>query len=176
MNILPPSPTDNFGNFSTYINKVTAQDLLTGLQENQQLVEQKMLALSEEQLNYKYQVGKWSIKEVIGHIIDTERIFDYRALRFARKDKTSLPGYDEVLYGDTSNAGQRDIQKLIAEFSAVRQATILLFESFNEEMLEERGIASNFEISVRAMGFAILGHCIHHLQIIDERYFNSSGK
>lgn len=170
MNILPPSPTDNFGNFSTYINKVTAQDLLTGLQENQQLVEKKMLALSEEQLNFKYQVGKWSIKEVIGHIIDTERIFAYRALRFARKDKTPLPGYDEVLYGDTSNAGQRDIQKLIVEFSAVRQATILLFESFNEEMLEESGIASNFEISVRAMGFAILGHYIHHLQIIDERY------
>ncbi len=170
MNILPPSPRDNFGNFSTYINKVTAQDLLIGLQENQQLVEQKILALSDEQLNHKYQVGKWSIKEVIGHIIDTERIFAYRALRFARKDKTPLPGYDEVLFGDTSNAGQRDIQKLIAEFSAVRQATILLFESFNEEMLEERGIASNFEISVRAMGFAILGHCIHHLQIIEERY------
>ena len=176
MNILPPSSTDNFGNFSNYINKVTAQELLTGLQENQQLVEQKMLALSEEQLNFKYQVGKWSIKEVIGHIIDTERIFAYRALRFARKDKTPLPGYDEVLYGNTSNAGQRDIQKLIAEFSAVRQATILLFDSFNEEMLEEGGVASNFEISVRAMGFAILGHCVHHLQIIDERYLNSSGE
>jgi hypothetical protein len=134
------------------------------------LVEQKILALSEEQLNHEYQVGKWSTKEVIGHIIDTERIVAYRALRFARKDKTSLPGYDEVLFGDTSNTGQRDIQKLIAEFVAVRQATILLFESFNEEMLAERGIASNFEISVPALGFAILGHCIHHLQIIDERY------
>ncbi len=134
------------------------------------MVEQKILALSEEQLNHEYQVGKWSTKEVIGHIIDTERIVAYRALRFARKDKTSLPGYDEVLFGDTSNTGQRDIQKLIAEFVAVRQATILLFESFNEEMLAERGIASNFEISVPALGFAILGHCIHHLQIIDERY------
>jgi hypothetical protein len=170
MNILPPSPNDNFGNFSNYINKVSAQDLLTGLRENLQVMEQKMLALSEEQLNYKYQIGKWSIKEVIGHITDTERVFAYRALRFARKDKTPLPGYDEVLYGDTSNAGQRDIQKLVAEFTAVRQGTILLFESFNEEMLEERGIASNFEISVRALGFAILGHCVHHLQIIDERY------
>jgi hypothetical protein len=134
------------------------------------LVEQKILALSEEQLNHEYQVGKWSTKEVIGHIIDTERIVAYRALRFARIDNTSLPGYDEVLFGDTSNTGQRDIQKLIAEFVAVRQATILLFESFNEEMLAERGIASNFEISVPALGFAILGHCIHHLQIIDERY------
>lgn len=91
MNILPPSPRDNLGNFNTYINKVTAQNLLTGLQENQQLVEQKMLPLSEEQLNYKYQVGKWSIKEVIGHIIDTERIFTCRALCFVRKDKTPLP-------------------------------------------------------------------------------------
>jgi hypothetical protein len=108
--------------------------------------------------------------------MDTERVFAYRALRFARKDKTSLPGYDEVLYGDTSNAGQRDIQKLVAEFSAVRQSTILLFESFTNEMLEERGIASNFEISVRALGFAILGHCIHHLQIIDERYLKRSGE
>lgn len=81
-----------------------------------------------------------------------------------------LPTYDEVLFGDTSNAGQRDIQKLMAEFVVVRQATILLFESFDEEILEERGIASNSEISVRAMGFAVLGHCIHHLQIIDERY------
>jgi uncharacterized damage-inducible protein DinB len=176
MNILPPSPNDNFGNFSNYINKVVAQDLLTSLQENQQVIEQKILALSEEQLNHKYQVGKWSIKEVIGHLIDTERVFAYRAMRFARKDKTPLPGYDEVLYGDTSNAGQRDIQKLVAEFSTVRQGTILLFESFTEEMLEERGIASNLEVSVRALGFAILGHCIHHLQIIDERYLNSSGE
>lgn len=121
-------------------------------------------------LNFKYQPNKWTIKEVVGHITDTERIFQYRALRFARKDKTPLPGFDEVHFGNTSNAGQRDIQRLMAEFVAVRQSTILLFNSFEADMLDEKGTASNLEISTRAISFAILGHCIHHIEILDERY------
>ena len=170
MQILPPLPEENFGHFSNYINKVNTVELLKGLDDNQEVLTQKMLALDEATLNFKYQPDKWTIKEVIGHVIDTERIFAYRALRFARKDKTALAGYDEVLYGDTSNAGQRDIQDLLEEFVAVRKASITLFKSFNEEMLNEKGIASNFTISVRGLGYAILGHCTHHLQIIDERY------
>ena len=170
MSILPPLANENFGPFNTYINKVKAQDLLIGLKENQPIFEQKILSLSEEMLNFKYQPNKWTIKEVVGHITDTERIFQYRALRFARKDKTPLPGFDEVHFGNISNAGQKDIQKLMAEFVAVRQSTILLFNGFETDMLDEKGIASNLEISARAIGFAILGHCIHHIEILNKRY------
>ncbi len=173
MQILPPSSEENFGLFSNYINKVNTLELLKGLEDDQEILIQKMLSLDEATLNYQYQPNKWTIKEVVGHVIDTERIFAYRALRFARQDNTPLAGYDEVLYGDTSNAGQRTIQDLLEEFTAVRKATITLFKSFNEKMLEEKGVASSFTISVRGLGYAILGHCTHHLQIIDERYLRN---
>jgi uncharacterized damage-inducible protein DinB len=123
-----------------------------------------------DKFDYRYAEGKWTIKDIIQHIIDTERIFTYRALRISRNDKTPLPGFEENDYVANTNANGRSIQDLLAELSAVRQATLYLFKSFSWEQLERIGTASNNEISVRAIGFILIGHQKHHQKVFQERY------
>ena len=120
--------------------------------------------------NYAYKAGKWTIKELIQHIIDTERIFCYRALCFARNDKTALPGFDQDLFVANDNANKRDYQDLLDEMATLRQSSIQLFKSFSEDVLLRVGVASNNKISVRALGYLFSGHQKHHLNIIKERY------
>lgn len=129
-----------------------------------------LLTLPEEKEEYRYAEGKWTIKELIQHIADTERIFQNRALRFARKDATPLPGFDHDNYNSVANANSRTIQSLIDELIAVRQASITLFGSFSEEMLLEMGEANGNPISVRAIGYLISGHAMHHQRVFEERY------
>ncbi|WP_348812420.1 DinB family protein [Flavobacterium maritimum] len=123
-----------------------------------------------DKFDYRYAEGKWTIKDIIQHIIDTERIFTYRALRISRNDKTPLPGFEENDYVANTNANARSIQDLLAELSAVRHSTLFLFKSFSWEQLERIGIASNNEISVRAIGFILIGHQKHHQNVFKERY------
>ncbi len=118
-----------------------------------------------------YAPGKWTVKDILQHLIDNERIFCYRALRFARNDQTPLPGYDEQLFGQTAHGFKRSVDDLLSEFSAVRQSSLALFKSFSEEMLMRRGICYNKEISVAGIGFVIAGHPIHHLNVLKERYY-----
>ncbi|OKL39788.1 DNA damage-inducible protein DinB [Pontibacter flavimaris] len=132
-----------------------------------------MQGLAEEQLLHRYAEGKWSIKEMMVHLIDAERIFSYRALRFARQDKTELHSFDENLYAQTSKADARDINSIIAEYTSLRTSTIELFKSFDEEALQQVGVASGKEVSVRALGYTILGHEVHHQKIIRERYLKA---
>lgn len=131
-----------------------------------------VLSLTEERLMYRYAPGKWNIKEVLVHIIDTERIFAYRALRIARNDKTPLPGYEQDDYVPASNASSRTIADIIEEYEAVRNATLTLFHSFREEDFYKTGIANNHTVSVRALAYQIAGHELHHLNIIKERYIS----
>ena len=126
--------------------------------------------ISMDKFYYRYAEGKWTIKDIIQHIIDAERIFSYRALRFARNDKAELPGFEENEYVIEANGNQRSIMELLTELSSVRHATLLLFKSFNEEQLCRIGIASNNPMSVRAIGFVIIGHQNHHQKIFEERY------
>jgi len=126
--------------------------------------------LSEEQLLHRYAEGKWTIKEILAHIIDDERIFSYRALRFARNDKTELPGFEQDEYALNSGANERDINDLLKEFGAVRESTIALFDSFNDEALLRSGVASGNVLSVRAAAYHIAGHEMRHVNIIKERY------
>jgi len=126
--------------------------------------------LPETKQHYRYAEGKWSIKELIQHIIDSERVLSYRALRFARRDATDLAGFEEDDYVNNSNGGTRDYYDLLEEFSAVRNATILLFKSFTDASLQRIGSANGSIISVRALGFIISGHLQHHLTIIKDRY------
>jgi uncharacterized damage-inducible protein DinB len=123
-----------------------------------------------DKFDYRYAEGKWTIKDIIQHIIDTERIFAYRALRISRNDKTPLPGFEENDYVDNTNANVRTIQELLSEMAVVRQATLSLFKSFSTEQLLRMGTASNSPISVRAIGFLIIGHQKHHQKVFDERY------
>ena len=121
-------------------------------------------------LDYRYQPEKWSIKDILLHLIDCERIFQYRALRISRSDKTPLPGFEENDYAVEANATSRILESLLNEYKSVRKATFTLFETFSEEQLLKMGNASGKDISVRAIGFIILGHELHHINIIKERY------
>ena len=123
-----------------------------------------------DKFDYRYAEGKWTIKDILLHLIDAERIFAYRALRFARHDKTPLASFDENIYVDVAHANQRSIQDLLGELAVVRQATLSLFKSFSEEDLLRTGIASNNPMSVRALGFVIIGHQNHHQRVFEERY------
>jgi len=153
-----------------YIALVDEDDLITGFKNQTPESLQFYAQLTEEQLLHRYAEGKWNIKEIVLHLIDTERVFGYRALRFARADKTELPGYDENLFAENSFATERSIGSLLEEYAIVRTATVALFSNFKPEVLNNRGMANGFEMSVSALGFAILGHEKHHLQIVRERY------
>ena len=148
--------------------------------EDVELIEELEICLHElikfvqnipmDKFDYRYEVGKWTIKEIIQHLIDSERVFSYRALRISRNDKTPLPGFNENDYVDNSNGNDRNLQGLLTELAVVRQATLSLFNSFSQEQLTKIGIASNNEVSVRAIGFIIIGHQKHHQKIFAERY------
>ncbi|MEP0986980.1 DinB family protein [Ekhidna sp.] len=126
--------------------------------------------ISEQQGLYKYAPDKWSIKDIILHLTDSERVFAYRALRFARNDKTELSGFDQNLFVPEANADGRTIHNLLSEFTNVRAATVDLFSSFSEEVRQRSGIASGVEMTVEMLGYIISGHLNHHLNIIHERY------
>lgn len=128
--------------------------------------------LTEKQSDFAYAEGKWTLKELLQHLIDAERIFAYRALRFARKDKTELPGWDEEAYAQHYFSTERSLQSLIDEFETVRKSSSLFIENLNEIQLSETGVANGNEISVETIGKLIVGHTIHHLNIIEERYLS----
>lgn len=156
--------------YEQYISKVQGTDLLQSMQTTHRETQSFIGSLTEEQLLYRYAEGKWSIKEIVGHLIDAERIFAYRMLRFARKDTTDLPGFEENDYVLASNAGTRSIHDLLAEFTIVRAGTLALINSFTDEMFEASGTANGKSITVRSLCYIACGHEIHHLEIIKERY------
>jgi hypothetical protein len=127
----------------------------------------KLMKALEDQV---YQPGKWTIKDIIQHVIDSERILAYRALRFARKDQTLLPPFDGNLFTASANAASRTLESVLDEYTDVRRGTISLFRSFSNEMLLQEGICSGFLVSVLALGYIIAGHQLHHTKIIRERY------
>jgi hypothetical protein len=126
--------------------------------------------IGESRGNHRYAPGKWSVKEVVGHLADAERVFSYRALRFAREDKTPLPGYEQDDYVRSANFDSRHLAELAAEFRSVRAATITLFTGFSDDALMRMGPANNVAFSVRALGWIIAGHELHHRRILKERY------
>ncbi len=123
-----------------------------------------------QKANYQYAAGKWTLKEMLLHIIDTERIFAYRAVSIARGDKTPLPGFDENTYAANSMADKRSWESLLQEFAAVRQSSDLLLQSFNDEQLLQSGTTNNYPTTVNALAFIIYGHILHHIAVIKERY------
>jgi len=144
--------------------------LLQHLQKNLQATKDLVQSLPAEKLLYRYAENKWTIKEVLVHIIDDERIYAYRALCFARGEKTPLPGFEQNDYAANSGANERDVNNIIEEYEAVRRSTIALFNGFTEADLVKTGIANDSEASVRALGWHLTGHEIHHINLIKERY------
>lgn len=156
--------------YKSYISALGNVDLFEILMASSEELLELIKDLSEEKLVFRYDKGKWSIKELLQHLIDTERIMSYRALRFSRNDATELQGFDENWYVENSNGNDRNSNDLVEEFTCTRRASISLFKSFTNEMLLLSGTANGSDMTVRALGFIIAGHQMHHLKIIKERY------
>jgi len=165
---LPSSEYNPF--YQTYIMALGDVELIEELKNGRKVLLSLFEEIPEEKINYAYAEGKWSLAEALVHMIDTERIFQYRALCIARNDKTPLPGFDQDNYVPFSNAANRSKKDLIEEYRAVRDATITLFNSFDDEAINRIGIASGSKMSVRALGFIISGHQAHHVRVLKERY------
>src|SRR5262245_15965083 len=156
--------------YGKYIALVPDGDLAVILNRQIDTTAALLSPLSEQKANYAYAPGKWSIKEVLGHVIDSERIFAYRALRIARNDKTPLPGYEQDDYVATAKFNARPLAGLLDEFAAVRKASIELFKHFSDEEWQRRGNANQNEITARSLGYIIAGHELHHMNVVRTRY------
>jgi hypothetical protein len=158
--------------YDRYIKLVDEDDLFAALAKNHDEMLTFFSKITDEQGLWRYAEGKWSIKELLQHLIDTERIFCSRALRFARKDETPLPGYDHEKYVPRSKSDRRPMSEILAEFDLVRQSTLALFRSFDTEMMQGEGMANRGALNVSAIGYITAGHCRHHCSIIRERYLS----
>lgn len=156
--------------YETYIKLVPAGDVLATLDTQMGETQSLLRALPASSSTYRYAPGKWSVNELIGHLIDSERIFAARALRFARNDATPLPGFEQDDYVRNSNFEAYPVAELAAEFDTVRRATVFLFRHLEEEAWMRRGIANNAEVTVRALAYIIAGHELHHREILRSRY------
>ena len=163
-------PTSSFGWLDNYIGKVSDESLIEGFKRQTHETLELISSLSEEKLNFRYAENKWNIKELMIHLLDAERVFAFRALCFSRKDKTPLPGFEEDDYVKNCGANERSIKSILEEYIVTRTATVALFSNFNKEMLDFVGIANGKEMSARALGYATLGHEIHHISVIKEKY------
>lgn len=165
-----PNPGDYDTYFEQYIKLVEGDDIIKILYEQNKITRDLFNSISEYKGNYRYSDGKWTIKEVIGHILDAERILAYRALSLARGEKKSLSGYDHDDYVREGNFNSRELLKLSFEFKLLRESNLLLFKSFSEEMLCKKGLADEASVTVLALLFIIAGHEKHHLNVLKEKY------
>lgn len=169
--IAKPNPDEYAPYAIQYIGLLPDDGLvLEHLRTNAATTRRLLGSLSEEKLLYRYAAGKWTIKDIIQHITDDERIFAYRALRFARGDNTELPGFDQDEYARATGADGRSVESLLEEFDTVRAGTISLFEGLGDDTHLRSGIASGNPMSVRAIAYHIAGHELRHLNVIRERY------
>jgi uncharacterized damage-inducible protein DinB len=174
MKITKPNSDEFAPYYQRYIDNIKTEDPIDGLVKSRKEVEKLISKLSKKELNFRYAEGKWSIKEILVHIMDGERVFNYRALSFARNDKNELPGFEENEWAPESKADSRKIKSILKEYKAIRKATIEMYSNFNDEMLMRMGRASNNPVSVRALLYITLGHEMHHLKVIREKYLTKS--
>lgn len=165
-----PQKEDHITYFEHYINLVPESDILSALMNNHQTTLSFFKSLPSNKAEFRYADNKWTIKQVINHIIDTERIFSYRALRFSRGDHQLLPGFNENLFAANANLTNTDLNLLIEEFDIVRKATILQFKQLSEKELLLKGNTTSGENNVLSIGYVICGHAQHHTNVIKERY------
>jgi hypothetical protein len=169
--LVRPEPGEYAPFYETYVSKVQGGDVLSQLESQRLQTAQLFAASTERDGNFRYAPDKWTIKEVVGHLSDTERIFTYRALRIARGDQTPLQSFEQNDYVKNGNFAEQSLADLVAEFGLIRAATLALFRSFNAEAWARRGTASNNPVTVRALAFITAGHELHHREILKERYF-----
>lgn len=156
--------------YKGYVLHVSEQPLIGALAQSKEMSLKLFQTITEEKGAYAYGEGKWSIKELIQHMIDAERVFAYRALTFARNDKTELPGFEQDDWNIASKANSRTMENLVGQYQQVSGSTLMMFKSFDTEMLNKVGMASGAQFNVANLGFIIAGHSTHHINILEERY------
>jgi uncharacterized damage-inducible protein DinB len=172
MKIIPKPAAGEYAPYAIMYIELLPDDglVLQHLQDNLRATKDFILSFPQEKLTYRWAEGEWTIKEILGHIIDDERIYCYRALRFARNDTTELPGFEQDDYVLHSGANERDLEEILEEYTAVRNATITFFNSLEEKALKRAGVANGNIMSVRAAAYHIAGHELHHINSIKEHY------
>jgi hypothetical protein len=167
-----PQNTEYAAYYENYVSLVKENDIVAVLETQQLEFLEATKEITEEKGAYRYAEGKWSIKELVGHLIDGERIFAYRALRFARADQTPLEGFEQDGYIENARFDTALLENLIAEFSLLRQANILFFKNLVDQDWLRSGLASGAEVTVRALAYIMAGHVRHHLKILHARYLD----
>jgi hypothetical protein len=168
-----PDPSEHDPYYAAYIALVPEDDLIAALAAQQEETRRLLESVSDERASFRYAAGKWSVRQVVGHMTDAERVFQYRAMSFARGEKVSLPGFDEEAYVHNANFDKLPIATLADGLKSVRRATIDLFRTFDDEIWGRSGVANEKPITVRALAFITLGHERHHLRVLRERYLTA---
>lgn len=165
-----PEPSEYAPSFEAYVSLVPEGDLRATLAAQPSHLENLLVGLTEKQALHAYAPGKWSVKEVLGHVIDCERVFAYRALWIARNGKSPLPGFEQDDFAANSEFNHRPLANLLEEFAAVRKASLFLFSNLTEEAWLRRSIVNSNEMSTRAAAYICVGHVIYHMDILKTRY------
>jgi len=160
--------------YARYIDLASEDDIVAALDAQSHETAAVLGGLSEEQASHRYEPGKWSVKQLVGHVIDGERIFAFRALAFARGETNPLPGFEQDPYVANAGSDDRSIADLAEELATVRKANVMMFRALSEEAWKRSGVASDNPISVRALAYILLGHERHHLRILRERYLGAT--
>ena len=165
-----PRPDEFSPFYKDYINLIDTENVVQKLIQQGQTTYTLIQKLTPKEASYRYADDKWSVQEIIGHLVDTERIMAYRALCISRGDKTPLPGYNHEAYVKQADFESRSLQSLSTEYDALRNANISMFNSFTNEQIKRKGTANDATLSVRALAYIIAGHEKHHLQILEDKY------
>lgn len=165
-----PEPEEYGEFYQGYIDLIDAPNIIQVLIQQGQQVYAVIQRLTAEEVSYSYEDNKWSVKQVFGHLVDTERIMAYRALSISRGETNALPGYDQDEYVEQANFENRSLQSISTEYDALRNANISMFNSFSQEQITRKGTANDVTVSVRALAYIIAGHERHHMQILEEKY------
>ena len=165
-----PTPTDYAPPHASYVDLVDEDDILSAMEEQSSATQKLLSSLDEARASYRYAEDKWSVKQLIGHIVDAERIIAYRALCVARGDTQSLPGFDENAYVQNASFDEWKLGDLAEQYALVRRSNIVFFKNLQDEAWDRRGTANNYPVSVRGLAYVIVGHERHHLKVLREKY------
>ena len=168
-----PAPTEHAPEFSNYVALVAEGDIIQTLEQQIENSLSLLRTIPSDKANFRYAPDKWSVKQLLGHLIDSERIFSYRALSFARNDQTPLPGYEQNDYVREADFDSRNLADMVEEYATVRRATIQLYRPLNETEWLRHGKANENDVSVRALAYIIAGHELHHMDLLRSRYLQS---
>lgn len=173
MEILKPKATEFHEYFAGYVGQVGAQNVLTMISEQKNEFIQFIEAIPDHKYNFAYDEGKWTIKQLLRHIIDAERMFGFRAMSIARGETSKLPGFDDHLYVEMADDSGNSVEDMLGEFESLRSAHIQMISNFTTQATKRMGNANGSDVSVRAIIYIIVGHLAHHKQIITERYLTN---